>query len=53
MPLRLSIYNLSGKDTTKWYNRWLRKMGEPPVIYDSILTEAGARQIELALVNKG
>ncbi|MDE7343172.1 MAG: outer membrane protein assembly factor, partial [Muribaculaceae bacterium] len=51
--LRLGIYNLSGNDTTKWWNRWLRKMGEPPVIYDPTLTRAGANQMQLALVNKG
>ena len=33
--LQLGVYNMSGRDSTKWYNRFLRKMGEPPVIYDS------------------
>lgn len=26
---RLGIYNMSGSDTTKWWNRWIRKLGEP------------------------
>ena len=51
--LRLGIYNMSGNDTSKWWNRWIRKLGEPPVIYDSLLTEAGINQMKLALVNKG
>lgn len=51
--LRLGIYNLSGQDTTKWWNRWIRKIGEPPVIYNSQLTEIGANQIQQALINKG
>ena len=31
--LQLGTYNLSGSDTTKWYNRWVRRMGQAPVIY--------------------
>lgn len=51
--LRLGIYNMSGKDSTKWWNRWVRNLGEPPVIYDEDLTEVGVRQLKTALVNKG
>lgn len=51
--LRLGVYNMSGRDTTKWWNRWVRKLGEPPVIYDSVLTQAGVEQLRQALVNKG
>lgn len=51
--LQLATYNLSGRDTTKWYNRWFRRMGKPPVIYDPELTAASARQLRLALVNMG
>lgn len=50
---RLGIYNMSGNDTTRWWNRWIRKLGEAPVIYDSLLTEAGADQLLKAMVNKG
>ena len=28
----LATYNMSGSDTTKWYNRWLRRLGQAPVI---------------------
>ena len=51
--LQLGAYNLSGRDTTKWYNRWLRRLGQAPVIYDPALTEASCRQLRLALVNAG
>ncbi len=51
--LQLGTYNLSGRDTTKWYNRWLRRVGQPPVIYDHSLTDASCRQLQLALLNKG
>lgn len=51
--LQLGVYNLSGHDTTKWYNRWLQRIGQAPVIYDPDLTDASVRQLRQALVNKG
>jgi len=51
--LQLATYSLSGADTTKWYNRWLRRVGQAPVIYDPELTEASRRQLVQALVNRG
>lgn len=51
--LQLATYNLSGRDSTKWYNRWLRRLGQAPVIYDPELTDASARQLRLALINRG
>lgn len=51
--MQLAAYNLSGSDSTRWYNRWLRRIGQPPVIYDSTLTAASARQLRTALVNRG
>lgn len=51
--LQLGTYNLSGRDTTKWYNRWLRRMGQPPVLYSDELTDASLNQLRLAMVNKG
>ena len=51
--LQLALYNLSGKDSTKWYNRWLRRMGQAPVVFDSVLTQASERQLGTALVNRG
>ena len=53
VKFQLAIYNWSGKDSTKWYNKWVRKLGQPPVIYDPSLTEASKSQLRLALINKG
>ena len=49
----LGLYNLSGKDTSKWFNRWMRKIGEEPVIYDSELTKRSESQMNMFLQNKG
>jgi len=51
--LQLGIYNMSGHDTAKWYNRWIRSLGEAPVIYDPRLTAASALQLRKAMTNKG
>ena len=37
--LPLAIYSASGRDSTKWMNRFLRKIGEAPRIYDPELAE--------------
>ncbi|MDD2799699.1 MAG: BamA/TamA family outer membrane protein [Bacteroidales bacterium] len=50
---QLSTYSLSGRDSTKWLNRFLRKLGEPPVIFDSELTERSRFDIEKSLSNQG
>lgn len=51
--LQLSTYSLSGHDSTRWYNRWLRRIGQPPVIFNEDLTEASRKQLQQALVNRG
>lgn len=51
--LQLGVYNLSGADTSRRVNRWLRHLGQPPVIYDNHLTEASTRQLQLAAINRG
>lgn len=51
--MQLGAYSLSGRDSTRWYNRWLRSMGQPPVIYDSTMTLASVRQLRQALINSG
>ncbi len=53
LKLQLATYNLSGRDSTKWYNKWIRKIGQPPVIFDEKLTDASANQLRQALINKG
>lgn len=53
VKLQLGVYNLSGKDTTKWYNRWIRRLGEEPVIYNQKLTDQSAIQLQKMLINSG
>lgn len=49
----LGLYSMSGRDTTKWVNRILRKWGEKPVVYDSSLTDRTAVDLLYAVQNKG
>ena len=51
--MQLAIYNISGKDSANWFNKWIRRVGAPPVIYDSTLTTASENQLHRALINKG
>ena len=49
----LSIYCLSGQDSTKAFNRFLRKLGDEPVIYDPIVTQKSRKEMEKAIRNMG
>ena len=51
--LNLFFYNLSGKDTTRFVNRMLRKMGEAPVLYDSIQTDRSCESMQSVFMNNG
>ena len=53
LKLQLAFYNMSGKDSTNWFNRWIQRVGTPPVIYDSTLVVASAEQLHTALSNRG
>ena len=53
VKFRLGIYNMSGNDSTKWWNKWVRKLGEAPVVYDSALMATSVQQLQKALINKG
>lgn len=53
LKFRLGFYNLSGKDSTNWWNKWMRKLGEPPVIYNPELSKASIQQLSQYLANKG
>ena len=50
---QLYIYNLSGRDSTKWWNRMLRKIGDPPVIYNEEEAEQSREEIAKAVRNMG
>ena len=49
----LRIYSLSGRDSTKWMNRLLRKVGSAPVIYAEELTLKTETQMRKELNNLG
>lgn len=51
--LRLGLYNLSGDDSTKWWNKWMRKLGEAPVIYSRRSMESDSAQLLRAMHNSG
>jgi len=51
--LYLGIYNLSGRNESKGINRWLRSIGEEPVIFDSSLVDRSVEQMGLFMRNKG
>jgi len=48
----LGLYNLSGEKNSGW-NRWLRKIGEAPVLYDTFEKERNNKQLGLYMRNKG
>lgn len=49
----LGTYALSGRDTTRWINRTLRKIGEEPVVYDTLQAQLSCNDLKLALQNMG
>lgn len=49
----LGLYNMSGKDENKRLNRWLRSIGEAPVVYSPFFTGRSIDQLKLYLNNKG
>ena len=51
--LPLATYSMSGRDSTVWLNRFLKSLGEAPVIYDSTLTARTCSDLEQQLRNNG
>ena len=49
----LSTYSMAGTDTTKWINRTLRKVGEAPVIYDTLQARLSCEDLRMAMNNMG
>lgn len=47
------IYNLAGKDTSRWHNRFIQNIGEAPVIFDSLLVDKTSSELKKLFVNKG
>ena len=53
VKLPLGIYNMSGRDSTRWINRTLRRLGESPVVYDSLKTEISCANMVSAMKSMG
>ena len=49
IPMR--TYCVSGVDSTKWINRFFRKIGDAPVIYDESVALKSQEEIEKAVRN--
>lgn len=50
---QLYVYNWSGRDSTRWINRTLRRMGDAPVIYRAEDTERSGEEMTKAMQNMG
>ena len=49
----LGLYNLAGEEKDNGFSRWLRQIGEPPVVYNRDLKANTSQQLEMFLFNKG
>lgn len=49
----LGTYALSGKDSTKWINRTLQRIGEEPVLFDSAQARLSCEDLRTAMQNMG
>lgn len=49
----LGVYTLSGKDTTRWINRTIRKIGEKPVLFDTTAVRQTCNDLQAAMRNDG
>ena len=50
---QLYVYNWSGRDSTKWLNKFLRKIGDAPVIYNEADAIRSQEEIAKAVQNLG
>ena len=50
---QLYVYNWSGRDSTRWVNRALRRLGDAPVIYSKEETERSREEMTKAVQNMG
>ena len=49
----LSLYNLSKPGKENGFNNWLRRIGEPPSVYNEGLKQQSTEQLTLHMHNKG
>lgn len=53
VKIPMHTYCISGMDSSKWINRFFRKIGDAPVIYDESVTMKSQGEIEKAVRNMG
>ena len=53
VKIPLGVYSMAGRDTTKWLNRTLQRIGEQPVIFDSVSAMATCGDLQTAMRNMG
>lgn len=53
LKTQLYLYDWSGRDSSRWLSRQLRRMGEAPVVMDTTLISQSEEELERYLVNKG
>lgn len=53
LKVPLAIYSLAGRDTTKWMNRTLQSMGEPPEVFDTLMAQRSCNDLAALLRNEG
>lgn len=49
----MGTYTLAGKDSTKWINRTLKRIGERPVVFDTLTARQTMDDLRQAMVNQG
>jgi outer membrane protein assembly factor BamA len=49
----LGLYNLSNIEKDNWFHKWLREIGEEPVIFDPYATAKSKEQIKSYVASKG
>lgn len=53
VKFHLGLYNFSGEDQSIWWNRWLRDIGEAPVLFKDDFVAQSSKQLKQSLVNRG
>lgn len=53
LKVPLGIYCMSGTNPDKRFNKFVHRIGEAPVVFDSLLMEQTVNSLSLALQNKG
>ena len=53
LKVPMSVYCISGTDTTRSINRFFQRIGEAPVVYDSLLAERSRNDMQAAVHNLG